>query len=214
MISSFIAQNFAISDDYWVWNESNIIENLKKSSKKIHSWRKNVLPWSLLRWLPWSTLVTIVVTKARKRTIVVVDFALVEFAKLYFMYVCTYFFRQGIQYILYYIQHAYMHKRGYMTGGSFPPSLPTPTPDPNPEGGQNWGEKTCDFENLAPSSPGISTLMHVYACMSSTFYQNNMPCVPCQISRVWLIQKTHFPPLHITYIHSILYFNVFLYYYL
>ena len=35
--------NYAISDDYWVWNESNIIENLKKSSKKIYSWRKNVL---------------------------------------------------------------------------------------------------------------------------------------------------------------------------
>ena len=37
MISSFIAQNFAISDDYWVWNESNIIQNLKKSPKKIYS---------------------------------------------------------------------------------------------------------------------------------------------------------------------------------
>ena len=36
--------NYAISDDYWVWNESNIIENLKKSSKKINSLRKIVLP--------------------------------------------------------------------------------------------------------------------------------------------------------------------------
>ena len=25
MISSFIAQNFAISDDYWVWNEKRYI---------------------------------------------------------------------------------------------------------------------------------------------------------------------------------------------
>ena len=45
--------------------------------------------------------------------------------------------------------------------------------------------------------------MHVYACMSSTFYQNNMPCVPCQISRVWLIQKTHFTYyIHCTYIYT------------
>ena len=26
--------------DYWVWNESNINENIKKLSKKIYSWRK------------------------------------------------------------------------------------------------------------------------------------------------------------------------------
>ena len=34
MISSFIAQTFAISDNYWMWNESNIIENLKNQIKR------------------------------------------------------------------------------------------------------------------------------------------------------------------------------------
>ena len=88
MISSFIAQNFAISDDYWVWNESNIIENHKKPSEKTHFLEKKCITilvtivvtivvttmvttmdtWWLPWWLPWSSFVTIVVTKTRKRT--------------------------------------------------------------------------------------------------------------------------------------------------
>ena len=45
MISSFIAETFAISDNYCVWNESNIIENLRKSNKK----RKNVVTTMVTR---------------------------------------------------------------------------------------------------------------------------------------------------------------------
>ena len=29
-----MAQTFAISDNYWMWNESNIIENLKNQIKR------------------------------------------------------------------------------------------------------------------------------------------------------------------------------------
>ena len=63
MVTTMVIHDFFI---YWpefchiwwlcVWNEPNIIENLKKSSKKIYSWRKNVL----VRFLP---LVTTMVTK-------------------------------------------------------------------------------------------------------------------------------------------------------
>ena len=111
------------------------------------------------------------------------------------IYVLTFFGRESNIYYTTSSMHTCINGG---TGGSSPLSIRSPTPDPS-GGRSKLGEKPC--ENLAPS-PGVSTLMHVYACMSSTFYQNNMPCVPCQISRVWLIQKTHFPPLHITYIHT------------
>ena len=105
------------------------------------------------------------------------------------MYVLTFFGRESNIYYTTSSMHTCINGG---TGGSFPRAfgvLPRKV---------KIGEKTMRFWKFSP----LPWNFDPYARISSTFYQNNMPCVPCQISRVWLIQKTHFPPLHITYIHT------------